>query len=122
MVIFLDTYAIMEIDKGNPNYKKYTLSPGVAVTTLLNLIEVYFVYLKKFGEDEADRIYAEASRMVVPVSEQIIKGAMKFKLANQRKRYSMADCVGYNSAMRFGANFVTGDFAFKGLDNVEFVK
>ncbi len=120
-MVFLDTYAIIEIDKGNPNYKNFTLESIAAITTLFNLIEVYFIYLKSFGEKEADRIYGDVKPMVLPIDDSIIKEAMKFKLVHQKARFSIADCIGYAAALKFKHEFLTGDYAFKGLDKVEFV-
>ena len=122
MVVFLDTYAIVEIDTNNPRYRKYVLDSTDVATTIFNLSEVYFVYLKKFGEKEADEIYEIVKVMVVPTDDDIIKEAMKFKLTHQKKRLSMADCIGYITALKLNAKFVTGDYAFKGLENVEFVR
>lgn len=122
MVIFLDTYAIIAIDTGSDSYSKYTLNPEESVTTIFNLAEAYFVYLKKFGEREADEMYDTAREMIVPIDDSVIKEAMRFKLANLKKRLSFADCIGYMTALKLKAKFITGDYAFKGLDNVEFVK
>lgn len=121
-MVFLDTYSIIEIDKGNPNYKNYILEPVNAITTIFNLIEVYFIYIKIHEEKDADRIYDIAKPMVVPIDDSIIKSAMNFKLAHHKKRYSIADCIGYVTALKFEAKFLTGDYAFKGLENVEFVR
>jgi len=120
-MVFLDTYAIMEVDKGNPAYKEYSLKPIDAMTTIFNLIDVYFIYLKRFGETEADRIYENVKPMVMAIDDFIVKEAMKFKLKYPKKRYSIADCIGYLTALKYGAKFLTGDYAFKGLENVEFV-
>jgi len=121
MVIFLDTYTIVAIDTNHPGYRKYVLDADVA-TTIFNLFETYFVYLKKFGKKEADEIYEIVRGMVVPIDDFIIKEAMEFKLANLKKRFSFADCIGYVTALKLNAKFVTGDYAFKELENVEFVK
>ena len=122
MVIFLDTFAIIEIDKGNTNYRKYSIEKIEAVTTIFNVIEIYFYYLKNFGQDEADSIYEIIKPLSIEVDDSIIKNASKFKLLHLKKRYSFADCMGYQTAKKFNARFLTGDCAFKGLDNVEFVK
>ncbi|MBI2649925.1 PIN domain-containing protein [Candidatus Woesearchaeota archaeon] len=122
MVIFLDTYAIVAIDTNNPSYRKYVLDSTDAATTIFNLSETYFVYLKKFGQKEADEIYEVVRGMVVPIDDSIIKKAMKFKLVNLKKRFSFADCIGYVAALKLNAKFITGDYAFKGLENVEFVR
>ena len=122
MVIFLDTYAIVAIDTDHPSYRKYVLDATDAATTIFNLSETYFVYLKKFGQKEADELYEIVKGMVIPIDDFIIKEAMKFKLANLKKRFSFADCIGYITALKLNAKFVTGDYAFKGLENVEFVR
>ena len=122
MVVFLDTYALIEIYKGNPAYKIYSLEPLEAMTASLNLIEVHFVYLKNFGEKEAELIYNAVKPLAVPISDAIIHEANKFKLANLKKRFSFADCIGYAAARKFNARFVTGNYLFKGMEGVEFVR
>ena len=122
MVIFLDTYAIIEIDRDNPNYRNYAFQQIDAVTTIFNLAEIYFYYLKNFGQNEADDIYNIIKPMAINVGDSIIKEAGKFKLLHLKKRLSFADCVGYATALKFNAKFLTGDYAFKDFDNVEFVK
>jgi len=121
MVIFLDTYAIIEIDKGNSNYRKYSLTTD-AITTLFNLMEVHFYYIKNYGQKEADEIYSIVKSKVIPLDDSIIKEANKFKLKYLKKRFSFADCVGYITARKYNANFLTGDYMFKGVEGVEFVK
>lgn len=121
MVIFLDTYAIIEIDKGNPNYKDYFIGTN-AITTAFNLIEVHLYYLKNFDEKEAEEVYGIVKQIVVRIDDSMIKDANKFKLKYLKKRLSFADCVGYITARRYNAKFLTGDYAFKDLENVEFVK
>lgn len=122
MVIFLDTYAIIEISISNPNYRKYVLDSKDTVTTVFNLMEVHFYYLKNFGKEEAGKAYNVVKSLVIPIDDSIIKEANAFKLANLKKRFSFADCIGYITALKFNAKFLTGDYAFKGLQNVEFVK
>ena len=73
MVIFLDTYAIIVIAVGNPEYKSYALEPKSAITTTFNLLEIYFYYLKNFGKNEANKIYEIIKQLVVPVDDFIIK-------------------------------------------------
>ena len=122
MVIFVDTYAIIEIDKGNPNYKKYILKPLIAITTIFNLMEVHFKYLKDFGDVEAEQIFNHVRPIVIPINHSIIKEANKFKLSHQKKRLSFADCIGYITAKKNNAPFLTGDYMFKDFEGVEFVK
>ena len=120
MVIFLDTYAIIEIDAANPNYSDYIKEQ--AITTIFNLLEVHFYYLKKFGQKEAAEIFDYIAPLAVYVDSSILKEANKFKLVHLKKRFSFADCIGYQTALMYNAKFVTGDYLFKDFDNVEFVK
>ena len=122
MVIFLDTYAIIEISIANPNYRKYILDSKDVITTVFNLMETHFYYLKNFGKEEADKAYNAVKALVIPIDDSIIKEANVFKLANLKKRFSFADCIGYLTALKFNARFLTGDYVFKGLQNVEFVR
>jgi len=122
MVIFLDTYAIIEIAIRNLNYRNYTLESEKAITTLFNLMETHFFYLKNHGTEEAEKIYNIVKPIVVRIDGSIIKEANKFKLEYLKKRFSFADCIGYVTARKFEAKFLTGDYMFKGFEGVEFVK
>lgn len=122
MVIFLDTYAIIEIAIQNPNYKSYSLDSEEAITSMFNLMEVHFYYLKNYGIVEAEKIYNVIKPLIIRIDDSIIKDANEFKLKHFKKRFSFADCIGYITARRYNAGFLTGDYAFKGLESVEFVK
>lgn len=60
--------------------------------------------------------------IVVNIDDEIIKEANKFKLKHLKKRFGFADCIGYATARKYNAKFVTGDYMFKGLKGVEFIK
>ena len=122
MQYFLDTYALIEIAAQNPRYKNYSISPIEAGTTIFNLMEIHFYYLKHFGDQEAEKIYGLVSPLLISTDDDIIKDANKFKLANNKKRLSFTDCIGYVAALKLNLKFVTGDYAFKDFENVEFVK
>ena len=122
MVVFLDTYAIIEIAIQNPSYKPYELSSEEAITTIFNLTEIHFYYLKNFGIEEAEKAYNKVKSIIIPIDDSIIKEANTFKLKNLKRRFSFADCIGYVTARKYNARFLTGDYAFKGLEAVEFVK
>lgn len=122
MVVFLDTYAIIEIAIQNPSYKPYELNSEEAITTIFNLTEVHFYYLKNFGIEEAEKAYDKVKSIVIPIDDSIIKEANRFKLKNLKRRFSFADCIGYVTARKYNTKFLTGDYAFKGLEGVEFIK
>ena len=121
-VYFFDTYALIEIIKGNPNYKEY--SKGEFITTRFNLMELYYGLLRLFNEGVADRYFNTFLPSCVPVSDNTIKVAMKFRF-EQRKNgnlISYVDCISYFVALENNIRLVTGEKHFLGLRNVEFVK
>ena len=121
---FFDTYALIEIEKGNKDYKPYTKAE--IITTKLNLIEFYNSLLVDFNQGVADRKFEVYVDNCVPVMDEDIKNGVKLRIQmrNKNKLYksSFVDCIGYVLALRFGIKFLTGDNAFKDLDNVEFMK
>ncbi|MBI2101828.1 hypothetical protein HYT53_04420 [Candidatus Woesearchaeota archaeon] len=98
------------------------MNPIEAGTTVFNIMELHFYCLKNFGDEEAEKIYNLVSSLIISTDDDIIKDANKFKLANIKKRLSFTDCIGYISSIKLNLKFVTGDYAFKGMENVEFVR
>lgn len=119
-IFFADTYAIIEIIRGNPNYSEYT--DYVLVTSKLNLIELYYHLLHDFDKDTAEKYFRVYSKFVMPISNNSIRNGMQFKLAHKKEKASYVDCVGYALALELGIKFLTGDQKFEDKDNVEFVK
>lgn len=118
--LFFDTYALIEIIKGNDNYKKYRNS-GI-VLTKLNLFELYYATINGHGEDRARVELSKNSVFAVDFDNEIIENAAKMKLFFKKQRISMVDCVGYITAKKLGIKFLTGDKQFEFLPDVEFVK
>ena len=117
---FFDTYAIIEILKGNLKYEHYTAVDYVI--TQLNLIELHYYMLRTFGEKDAELALAHALKNVANFGEDMITAANKFRYQHKSKEFSTADCIGYAFALKHSLKFVTGDNAFEGLLGVEFVK
>ncbi len=117
---FFDTYAIIEILKGNPNYQHYT-EVDYAITQL-NLIELHYYMLRMFGEKDAELALVQALKNVANFDESVIIAANKFRFRNKSKELSTADCIGYAYALKNGLIFLTGDREFEGLPGVEFVQ
>lgn len=78
MVIFLDTYAMVEILEGNKNYLTYRSKKFV--TTRLNLFEFYYVILDKYGKEKADLVFKNYVGIAWEASNEILKSAAAFKL------------------------------------------
>mgnify|MGYP001586243951 CR=1 FL=1 len=119
-IFFFDTYAIIEIIKGNPNYERFKKEK--IITSFLNIIELHYSVLKNSGKEDATLISAEYARYIVPISLEAIEEANLFRLGNIKKKISTADAVGYILSKKFSVKFLTGDKEFEKLDNVEFVR
>ncbi len=119
-IFFFDSYAIVEIIKGNSNYLKY--ADAIVIITKLNLFEVYYCILRGSTEYEANRFIEKYKRYVINYDENVITDAAKLKLEYRKKNVSMADCIGYCVAKKWGVKFLTGDKEFEKMENVEFVK
>ena len=116
---FFDTYALIEIFKGNVNYEEYSKSD--IATSYFNLLELYYNLIKTYDKEIAMKFIETLKDFCVPINIDMIFDASTFKL-NYPKKFSYADSIGYIIAKRLGLKFLTGDMQFKELDNVEFVK
>ena len=117
---FWDSYAVIELIDGNHNYAKY--SQESIITTIFNLIEVYWFALNEYGKIIAEEIYEKYRTSIVEVNDDIVKEAIEFRKANKKKDLSYTDCIGYIYALRNNLKFLTGDKEFQNLKDVEFVK
>lgn len=114
---FFDTYALIELTKNNPNYVEY--SDELVVTTMFNLVELYYSIHRDFDEEKAKTVYYKFKECINEVSDELVFEAAKLKLKN--KNLSYTDCIGYAFALKNNLKFLTGDREFKNMDNVEFV-
>lgn len=117
---FFDSYALIEIFKENPNYKKY-ISEFVTLTRL-NIMEVYHAILRDFDLDKADLFFNTYINNAVEFSDDVMKKAIQFKLKNKKLNLSYVDCIGYIYSLEHGIKFLTGDPQFKNFTGVEFVE
>lgn len=117
---FFDTYAIIELIEGNRFYAKY--SQAQVNITIFNLAEIYWVFLNKLDESEANELYDRYKDAVVDINDELLKEAIKFRKEHKKKDLSYADCIGYIYALKNNLKFLTGDKEFENMENVEFVK
>lgn len=118
MILFFDTYALIEIILGNEKYKPYLNEQ--LITTKLNLMELYYFLLRKKDKTTANFYYDFYLPFCILISDEVIKESIGLKLQN--KKLSYIDCIGYTIALQQNIKFLTGDEGFKNLPNVEFVK
>ncbi|MBU3906767.1 MAG: PIN domain-containing protein [Nanoarchaeota archaeon] len=117
---FFDTYAIIELIKGNPKYefvKDFTIITGV-----MNLAEVYYALLLENKKEKVDSFITNLNLQLLNIlSDTAIKGAL-FRYQHKKANFSYIDSVGYILALDNNFIFLTGDKEFEDLENVEFVK
>ncbi|MFH1650099.1 MAG: PIN domain-containing protein [Candidatus Woesearchaeota archaeon] len=116
---YVDTYALIELILGNPNYKQY--AGCEAVLTQVNIFELFFYVLRTQNETAAYAVTGGYEHLVRNMLTSDVLRAAKLKFVHKKKKLSMADCIGYETARRLGIKFLTGDKAFKDMKNVEFV-
>ena len=116
----LDTYALVEIKKGSPNYA--SLLSMEFVITDLTLVEFYAVLLREEGQKSADYWWGRLTTRSEPVPLHILIEAVRFRHKHRKRRISFFDAVGYSYAIAKNMVFVTGDKGFEKLPHVDFRK
>lgn len=117
---FFDSYAVIELVIGNKNYLEF-IDEEVTIT-IFNLAEIYWSALLNLEESKANRIYETYSGSVVPISDEVLKEAIKFRKEQKKRDLSYTDCIGYIYAKKNNFVFLTGDKEFENMANVKFVK
>ena len=118
---YYDSYAILAYLNRSENYVPYFTS-SIGMTSLYNVMEVYYFVLRDQGSEQAKKILALLRQIVITPSLEDAEQAMFFKLKHKTKKLSYADCLGYALARRLEVPFLTGDEGFRGISHVEFVK
>ncbi len=122
--LFADTYALIELLKGNPNYKYY--SQAHLVATEFNIFELTYALFRDFGRDETERVVRLMRDKVeiLPTDDPDYLNASEFrKSANKTgKKLSLIDALGYAYSRKLGIKFLTGDREFVDMQNVEYIK
>ena len=121
---YADTYALVEVLKGNPAYRRY--AGEELVTSEFNLLELAYALTRDYGKNRALRILEILRAFVTiiqPTDEDYVEASLlRIKLARQGRSISLIDALGYTLALRLRIRFLTGDREFKDLDGVEYVK
>lgn len=120
---FADTYALVEILKGNPNYEGY--SERSLITTEFNIFELAYAIYRDFGDDAMNRLVLVRDEIeIMHVRDEDYIEASKIRLLTKKesKNLSLIDSLGYGCAKRLGIKFLTGDHEFEYMEYVEYVK
>ena len=117
---YFDSYAVIEILRGNPLYE--FVKDAIIITSTMNLAEIYYSLLLENGKEKADLILDKLSFEFLGISSEAATAASAFRFKNKRAKLSYIDCIGYVLAKENKLPFLTGDKEFEKFDNVKFVK
>lgn len=121
---YADTYALVEILKGNPAYERY--AGEELITSEFNMLELAYALTRDYGEERAIEILKIVRAFVTivqPRDEDYARSSrLRLELRKQGRNLSLIDALGYMLAKRLNIRFLTGDREFKDLDGVEYVR
>ena len=122
-MFYLDSYAIIEMARGNPRYLGFRDAP--VVTSNLNLLEVYYILCQQGSENLAEDCLESLKPQAVDIPPRMIPRIAKYRLERRGatgERFSYADAFGYVYAQERGYTFLTGAHEFEGFPGVRFVR
>lgn len=118
--LFFDTYALIEVSKGNLKYEPY--KEGIRIIlNKLNILEYVYFLIREDKEEKVEDAFKELSKFNVDYDDKILEEAAKMKFKFIKEKLSFVDCIGYCLAKKHNVKFLTGDEKFKNKENVEFV-
>ena len=94
------------------------------VTTALNVLEVYATLLRRIEREEARSRAIPFLKLVADVPPEVALRAAEFRTEMRRlhRDCSYIDAWGYAAAEQARIPFLTGDPAFRGIENVQYVR
>ena len=72
---FWDSYAVIELINGNPNYARFLEEP--VIITLFNLAEIYWFAINEYDENAAEDIYEKYRLCIVDIDDETLRDAIK---------------------------------------------
>ena len=115
-----DTYALIEIIAGNPNYSKY-LNSEIVINDFI-FAELCYKFIRESGLEKANFYINRFSNFRKELDAETIKEAMLFRVQHKKRDLSPTDCISYVMALKLNLKFLTGDRQFEDMNDVEFVR
>lgn len=120
LIFFFDSYALIEVFKGNKNYERY--KKAKVITSYFHVFEIYYSLMREHKKEEIEDFFETIREFCVSLKFDWIPKASFLKQIYNKRDLSYADCLGYVIAKDMGIKFLTGDKEFENLPDVEFVK
>lgn len=116
---FFDTFALVELARDAAAYAPYKAAP--IFTHQGNVYEYIAARLRAVTEPKVrDEVRRMAPNLLEAATDDLFAAAA-FRQDHADRRVSYVDALGWVLARKNGMRFLTGDRAFKGIENVEFV-
>ena len=112
----LDTYALVEINNGNPKFADL-LNEDMVITDL-TFAEFYGQMFRKYDRKTADYWHRKLAFFCRPASREILLKAVIYRIEHSKEDLSFFDCIGYIYAKENKFIFVTGGKAFKNKEGM----
>ena len=119
VIYFFDTSALIEIARGRPDFKKYSMETGV--TTKLNLVELYFVFIRERQQEKGKELFQQLLARCVDIPDGVLAKAAEMRFHFLSNGLSYIDCIGYILSRVTGLVFLTTDSKLE-LPGVEYVR
>jgi len=125
LIVLIDSWAWAEFFAGTKigeTVKTYVMDENQEILiSSINLAEIYRLALSRFDEQTAEkRRRSMLSRcFLIPVDEEIAVLGAKLR---QQRDWGLSDALIYATAIREGAQVMTGDNHFKGLKETIFLE
>lgn len=120
MMFCLDTYALVEISRGNAKFTKI-FNSEFCIPNLI-MAEFYGIIYRAYDEKTANYWFRKLSLFCKEIPMNILTEAVKYRIDHKQEKLSFFDCVAYIYAQRNNMSFVTGDKAFQKRKGVKFIK
>jgi PIN domain nuclease of toxin-antitoxin system len=121
--VYADSYAMVAMLEGNRRYAQI-FGRREVVTSSINVLEVYATLLRRIEPSEARGIATSLLSLVVPLPSELALSAAEFRhsMRARKRDCSYVDAWGYAAALHLRVPFLTGDPAFRNVDNVDFIE
>ena len=119
-VLCLDSYALWEIQLGNPKFAAIMEKDFIVADW--TLVEFYKTILREHNLATADYWLRKLLPFCKKAEFSVLIKAVQFQYNNKKRNFSLFDCVGYVFSLESNCQFVTGDKEFKGVANVLFMQ
>src|SRR3989344_4971297 len=91
---YFDTYALIEVYKGNSKYEKYKDNVDILLNKL-NLMEYISFLMRESVNEDFGSVFKKFEKYCVDYDDSILIEAVRMKIKYKKEDLSFVDCIGY---------------------------